>query len=170
MIVLNCVTEEVSSKDFTRLTRRNALRATRREESVNVNCETKEYMWGEINGNRSNCALRQTTKTNYKRSTSASPHKCWSSSNNFCPSVCLRSVFRRSVQFFMFSAPHSERRTTVPSLRRCCGSSWNAGTSQHPVVQLLYDVTSSRHDVYCVQYYSRVLVYIHLFVLSIMAK
>lgn len=86
------------------------------------------------------------------------------------PSVCLRSVFRRSVQFFMFSAPHSERRTTVPSLRRCCGSSWNAGTSQHPVVQLLYDVTSSRHDVYCVQHYSRVLVYIYSFILSIMAK
>lgn len=33
------------------------------------------------------------------------------------------------------------------------------GTSQHPVVQLLYDVTWSRHNVYCVQQYSRVLVH-----------
>lgn len=31
------------------------------------------------------------------------------------------------------------------------------GTSQRPVVQLLYDVTWSRQNVYCVQQYSRVL-------------
>lgn len=43
-IVVVAWAEEVSAKDFARLTRRNALRATRREESVNVNCETKEYM------------------------------------------------------------------------------------------------------------------------------
>lgn len=33
------------------------------------------------------------------------------------------------------------------------------GTSQHPVVQLLYDVTWSRHSVYYVQQYNRVLVH-----------
>lgn len=44
------------------------------------------------------------------------------------------------------------------------------GTLEPHSIRLFNCCMTSRHDVYCVQHYSRVLEYIHSFILSIMAK
>ncbi|KAG8292603.1 hypothetical protein J6590_034796 [Homalodisca vitripennis] len=97
--------EEVGTKARSR---RN-VRTGRRRKSVNVNDENNAaYVYMQCSRAEKSMEHHQkprqlsvtssrATKINYKLSTSASPHKCWSSSNNLCPSVPLALALFRAV-------------------------------------------------------------------------